>query len=118
MTFIKTFLKEYYPFKLTNPPYVMGTPVHEVELEEGVLGRADKNGNILINKNITDPKQRKDVIRHEEVHIEQLKSGELDYDAENVYYKGKTYPRSTFHEGNSNLPWEKPANNKKNGKRK
>ena len=60
----------------------MGTPVHEVEMEEGVLGRADKNGNILINKKITDPKQREDVIRHEEVHIQQLKSGVLDYDAE------------------------------------
>jgi len=52
MAFIKTFLKEYYPFKLATPPYVMGTPVHEVEMEEGILGRADKNGNILINKNI------------------------------------------------------------------
>ena len=37
-------------FKLSNPPYIMGSPVHEIQLEEGVLGRADKNGNILINK--------------------------------------------------------------------
>ena len=106
-------------FKI-KPPYVIdNTPLYHLDFEEdGLLGRADKNGNILINKKITDPEQRKDVIRHEEVHIQQLKSGVLDYDAENVYYKGKTYPRSTFDEGNSNLPWEKPANNKKNGKRK
>ena len=38
-------------FKLNNPPYVATAPVHEIDMEDGVLGKADRNGNILINKN-------------------------------------------------------------------
>ena len=56
-------------FKLNNPPYVATAPVHEIDMEDGVLGKADKNGNILINKNIKDPKQRQEVINHEQIHI-------------------------------------------------
>jgi hypothetical protein len=60
----------------------------------------------------------KDVIRHEEVHLEQMglkkdESGkyrnDLDYDDEFVYWKGKKYPRSVMDEGNKKLPWEKEA---------
>ena len=39
-------------FKI-NPPYVIdNTPIYNVSLEEGVLGKADRNGSILINKDI------------------------------------------------------------------
>ena len=62
-------------FKLGKPPYEQTAPVHEVELEEGVLGKADRNGNILINKNIVDPKQREEVIAHEDYHINEIKMG-------------------------------------------
>ena len=35
-------------FKI-NPPYVIdNTPIYNVGLEEGVLGKADRNGSILI----------------------------------------------------------------------
>lgn len=97
-------------FKL-NPPYqIDNTPVYSVDFEEkNLLGRADKNGSILINKKITDPKQKEDVINHEKVHVEDMKKGILDYDSKNVYWKGKKYPRSSFNEGNKNLPWEKKA---------
>ena len=30
-------------FKLNNPPYVATAPVHEIDMEDGVLGKADKN---------------------------------------------------------------------------
>ena len=43
------------------------------------------------------------------VHIDQMKRGDLDYDDDNVYWKGKTYSRSKMNEGNPNLPWEKEA---------
>ena len=57
-------------FKI-NPPYVIdNTPIYNVSLEEGVLGKADRNGSILINKDIKDPKQIQDVVAHEKIHIE------------------------------------------------
>ena len=52
-------------FKI-NPPFTGdSTPIHHVDLEEGVLGKANKNGTILISDNITDEKERECVIEHE-----------------------------------------------------
>ena len=97
-------------FKLNNPPYSLNNPpVYHVPLEEGVLGKADRNGSILINKDVESPLQEQDIINHEMVHIHQMKRGDLDYDDKNVYWKGKIYPRSKMREGAKNLPWEKEA---------
>ena len=97
-------------FKLNNPPYSLNnTPVYHVPLEEGVLGKADKNRSILINKDVESPLQEQDIINHEMVHHDQMKRGDLDYDDNNVYWKGKVYPRSKMKEGDKNLPWEKEA---------
>ena len=38
-----------------------------------------------------------------------MKRGDLDYDNDNVYWKGKTYSRKNMDEGNSALPWENEA---------
>ncbi len=63
-------------FKLTNPPYSLNNPpVYHVPLEEGVLGKADRNGSILINKDVESPLQEQDIINHEMVHINQMKRG-------------------------------------------
>ena len=102
-------------FKLSKPPYEQTAPVHEVELEEGVLGKADRNGNILINKNIVDPKQREEVIAHEDYHINEIKMGILDYDDKCVYTRKSTkdkcicHPRSKIKECSSALAWVKRA---------
>lgn len=102
-------------FKLGKPPYKQTAPVHEVEMEEDVLGKADRNGNILINKNIRNPKQREEVIAHEDYHINDIKMGILDYDDKYVYTrktptdKWECHPRSKIKEGNSALAWEKRA---------
>jgi len=97
-------------FKLNNPPYTYdSTPIYNVNMEEGVLGKANNNGTIIINKDIKDPKQIEDVISHESIHIDQMKRGDLDYDDSAVYWKGKTYSRSKMQEGAKNLPWEKEA---------
>ena len=97
-------------FKLTNPPYTLdNTPIYNANLEEGILGKANNNGSILINKDIKDPEQIKDVIKHENVHIDQMKRGDLDYDDCNVYWKGKKYSRADMQEGAKNLPWEAEA---------
>lgn len=97
-------------FKLNNPPYSLNnTPVYHVPLEEGVLGKADKNGSILINKDVESPLQEQDIINHEMVHHNQMKRGDLWYDDECVYWKGKCWKRSEMKEGAKNLPWEKEA---------
>ena len=100
-------------FKLSNPPYYIdNTPIYNVDLGNEVLGKADRNGSILINKNITDEKQKQDVINHEKVHLDQMKRSDLDYNNSAVFWKGKKYSRAQMEEGAKNLPWEKEAYNK------
>ena len=84
------------------------TPIYQIDEEEGVMGRANKNGSITLNKNLS-PLEQEDVIRHEKVHLDQMERGDLDYDDKYVYWKGKRMPRSKMDEGNKSLPWEKEA---------
>ena len=96
-------------FKLNNPPYkIDNTPIYHVDMEEGVMGKANNNGTIIVNKDL-DPSQIDDVVAHEKIHIEQMERGDLDYDNENVYWKGKTYLRADMAEGAKDLPWEAEA---------
>ena len=96
-------------FKLNNPPYkIDNTPIYHVDMEEGVMGKANNNGTIIVNKDL-NPSQIDDVIAHEKIHIEQMERGDLDYDNENVYWKGKTYSRADMAEGAADLPWEAEA---------
>jgi len=81
-------------------------------MDNNVQGLANNNGTILVNTN-AGPTREKEIIKHEMVHIDQMKRGDLDYDDKNVYWKGKTYPRSKMKEGAKNLPWEMEAYNKK-----
>ena len=95
-------------FKIT-PPYSMeNTPIYNVNMEDGVMGKANKNGTIILNKDL-DPSQCNKVIAHEKVHIDQMKRGDLDYDDKYVYWKGKKYSRAQMQEGAKNLPWEAEA---------
>ena len=97
-------------FKLNEPPYSSNnTPVYNVNMEDDVLGKANNNGTIIVNNNIKDPKKIDKVVKHESIHIDQIKRGDLDYDDKNVYWKGKKYPRSKMKEGAKNLPWEVEA---------
>lgn len=84
------------------------TPIYNVNMEDGVMGKANKNGTIILNKDL-DPSQCDKVIAHEKVHIDQMKRGDLDYDDDNVYWKGKKYSRAQMQEGAKNLPWEAEA---------
>ena len=96
-------------FKLGNPPYkIDNTPIYNVDMEEGVMGKANNNGTIILNKNLT-PLQRQEVINHEKVHLDQMERGDLDYDDDFVYWKGKKYSRADMQEGAKNLPWEAEA---------
>jgi len=99
-------------FKLQNPPYAIdNTPIYRVDMENGVLGKANNNCTIILNNNL-NANQEQDVIDHEMVHIDQMRRGDLDYDDKYVYWKGKKYSRKQMKEGAKNLPWEKEAYNK------
>jgi len=84
------------------------TPIYQQDTEEGVMGQANKNGSIILDKNLS-PVQQEDVIRHEKVHLDQMSRGDLDYDDDFVYWKGKKIPRSSMDEGDKTLPWEREA---------
>jgi|TARA_R110000824_G_scaffold75069_1_gene190667 hypothetical protein len=101
-------------FKLSNPPYVVdNTPIYRVSMEEGVMGKANNNGSIVLNMDL-DPSQVDDVVAHEKIHLEQMERGDLDYDDDNVYWKGKKYSRSEMEEGAKDLPWEAEAYKRSN----
>jgi len=44
-------------FKL-KPPFQSNSPIYERELEEGVLGKGNKNGTILVAPNLTDDAEK------------------------------------------------------------
>ena len=96
-------------FKLSNAPYkVDNTPIYNVDMEDGVMGKANNNGSIILNKDL-NPSQCKQVIAHEKIHLDQMKRGDLDYDDDFVYWKGKKYSRADMEEGAADLPWEAEA---------
>lgn len=98
-------------FKLTPPFSINNTPIYSVDMEDGVLGKANNNGTIIINKDVPCGEIQK-VINHEMVHIDQMRRGDLDYDDKYVYWKGKKYLRSKMKEGSPALAWEREANQK------
>jgi hypothetical protein len=96
-------------FKLSNPPYNCdNTPIYHIDMEDGVMGKANDNGSIVINKDL-DPSKIDGVIAHEKVHLDQMERGDLSYDKDNVIWKGKKYSRANMEEGAKNLPWEADA---------
>lgn len=94
-------------YKQKRNPF--NAPIVKVAMEDGVMGKANKDGTIHINKDINSPAQIKEIVKHEAVHLDQMNRGDLDYDDNNVYWKGKKYSRSKMKEGAKNLPWEKEA---------
>ena len=108
-------------FKL-KPPYDID-PVsrHEVPFEmdnvqdeSGLVAKANKNGTMIVNKNIPlNSKLRKEAESHEDHHLRDMMDGKLDYDDNSVYHKlnGKVekVDRENFNESDKSLPWEKEA---------
>jgi len=90
-----------------------GTPVIRKDLDGDVIAEANNDGSIYVDKSVKKGSPlEKEAIAHEKVHIEQMKRGDLEYDDNNVYWKGKIYPRQNMNEGADALPWEREAYNK------
>ena len=104
---------------------VPGTPVIRVPLAEGVMGEANMDGTIYINKNIIPGSQEEEqVINHEMRHATDMKLGKLAYSDNDVTYNGEVFPRETRdgkdmikvdgewkEAGDTGFPWEDDANN-------
>ena len=96
------------------------TPVFRKKLDKGILGEANNDGSIFVDKSLKPgSKKYNEVVNHEKDHIDRMKSGELGYGDDYVRWQGRTYPRkegkikynNKWHsEGDKNLPWEKIAN--------
>jgi len=91
------------------------TPVKK--LERGVAGRANNDGTIEIDPNLS-PVEREKTIAHEEQHMKDMKAGKLNYDDDYVYWNDGKYERKngkikykgkSYIEGHKDLPWEKKA---------
>lgn len=89
-----------------NNPVVIKT-----ELEDGILAEANIDGSIYVDSKAS-PVKVKEAIKHEKIHLEQMSRGDLSYDSQNVYWKGKIYNRESMNEGAKSLPWEKEAYNR------
>ena len=96
-------------FKLEPPYDIDNTPIYTRKDEKDTLGRATNAGTIIVNSELKDPKLMKKVCDHEKIHLDQIARGDLDYDNDYVYWKGKRYSRAQMEEGAKSLPWENEA---------
>lgn len=103
-----------------NSPLRFGkSPIRVTDLEGSTLGEANMDGSISVDKSVdlNSPLGRR-VIKHEQKHVDDIKSGKAAYDDASVTWKGKKYPRKNgkifydfkwYNEGDGNLPWEAEA---------
>lgn len=90
------------------------TPVFEKKLEEGIAAEANRDGTIFVDKSLS-PLKKAQAVKHEKVHIDQMKQGRLQYDDATVTWKKSTkdaprvYSRANMVEGSRSFEWEKEA---------
>lgn len=97
-------------FKLKGKPYDkddMNIAVYRKNLDDGSAAKSNHTGIVL--QTGLSPEMEGAAIEHEKVHQYQQRRGDLDYDENNFYWKGKTYPRKNLNEHNAKLPWEVEA---------
>ncbi len=97
-------------FKQKGAPYEkdnMNMAVYRKDLGDGSAAKSNHTGIIL--QTGLSPEEEQAAIAHEKVHQYQQRNGDLDYDENNFYWKGKTYPRENLNEHNEKLPWEVEA---------
>ena len=106
---------------ITNKVKMGKTPVIKKDLEGGVLGEANNDGTIFVDKSVKEgTPMYKEVVGHEMEHMKQMQSGELSYDDNSVTYKGKKFLRKNGRivdpntgkghpEGSMKFAWEKEA---------
>ena len=101
------------------------TPIFRKKLEGGVMGKANNDGSIDIDKSVPpgSPLEKK-IINHETQHMKDMNSGKLSYGDDFVQFNGVMYPRKNINgkdmiivdgvakeAGDDGFPWERDANN-------
>ena len=89
------------------------------KLGNGILGEANNDGTIFVDKSVAKGSAReKEVVAHEGKHMDDMSSGKLAYGDDFIKYNGKTYHRKDgkinyngkwTEEGSKDFPWEKTA---------
>ena len=98
---------------ITNKVKTGKIPVIKKELDDGVIAEANNDGTIYLDKDVKDGSPlAKEAIAHEMVHMDQMARGDLNYNDDKVFWKGKEYDRDDMNEGSKQLPWEKEAYDK------
>jgi len=98
---------------ITNKVKTGKIPVIKKELDDGVVAEANNDGTIYLDKDVKDGSPlAKEAIAHEMVHMDQMARGDLNYNDDKVFWKGKEYDRDDMNEGSKQLPWEKEAYDK------
>ena len=99
------------------------TKIVRKDLDPGILGEANMDGSIFIDKDVPKGSAlEKRVIRHESVHAKEMKEGRIEYGKDYVRDGNKTYLRKTrngkdmvkvngewYEVGDKRLAWEKRA---------
>lgn len=94
-------------FKLKESSFnIDWTPIYRTGEKKGINGETFMNGSIVINKNISCPKQLENTTSHEKTHVNQIKSGDLSFDESGTMWKGKFYPTATSIAQSKKQPWE------------
>jgi hypothetical protein len=65
------------------------TPVFKKDLEGDILGEANNDGTIFIDKSLKG-KKKAEAVSHEKVHLDQMAQGRLHYDDNQVTWKKDT----------------------------
>ena len=112
-------------FGKNSDTIIPGTPIIRKDLGPNIMGEANMEGSIYINKNIIPGSEEdKQVINHEMRHATDIKLGKLAYSDNSVTYNGEVFPRETINgkdmikvngewteAGDHGFPWEDDANN-------
>ena len=91
------------------------TPVFKKDLEGDILGEANNDGTIFIDKSLKG-KAKKEAVSHEKVHLDQMAQGKLHYDDNQVTWKKDTRsPARVYKRVNGRLIDEKTGKSAEEG---
>jgi len=92
-------------------------PVIEKKLEPGVVAEANMDGTIFVSEDAS-PARQAYAVKEELKHQEDMKTGKLSYNDNEVIWNGNSYPRGNgkilwkgkwLKEGDGRFPWEASA---------
>ena len=110
-------------FKRSSIDNYKGSPLVVERLDSGTLAEANMDGSISVDPGVNlNTKKGKELLRHEQQHIDDIKSGRAAYNDNAVFWEGDIFLRRTINgekvidgpngrwpEGHPNHPWEQVA---------